>query len=137
MRALHRALLLTILVVACGGGDTPTDPYGVGGTGGGTGGGGTGGGGGGGGPGLSASVTVSDNVFSPATVHIQKGGTVTWNWLGGDGYSGGSHNVSFANGTGTSDKTSGTYEQTFPTAGTFAYECTNHPSTMKGSVVVH
>jgi plastocyanin len=97
--------------------------------------GGGGAGGGGGGPALAASVTITDNVFTPASVTIAKGGKVTWTWSGDPIY-GQPHNVFFnVDGSESPNQTSGTYEKTFANAGTFAYRCTNHTG-MNGTVVV-
>jgi len=75
---------------------------------------------------------VSDNSFSPANIMVSTGAAVTWNWAGA--YT--AHNVTFDNGSGGSgDKVNGTYNRTFPTAGSFTYSCTNHPG-MDGAVTV-
>lgn len=126
-------VMLVVAVLACGGGgyDSPTTPPPSGNN--------PPGGnpppGGGASPGLTASVAVSDNSFTPATVTIAKTGTVTWTWAGG-GY-GESHNVTFnnANMTGSGDMADGSFSKTFPDVGTFGYQCTRH-SGMSGSVVV-
>jgi plastocyanin len=87
-------------------------------------------------------VTVggTSNTFSPSTLSIKVGDTVTWTWAGG------AHTVT--SGTGcTSDGMFGTdgiqsavgstFTHTFATAGTFAYFCVPHcASGMKGSIVV-
>ena len=107
---------------------------------------GGGGGGGGNGGGTSASVTIRDYAFSPATITIKAGNSVTWT---NDGFS--SHTVTsdsmgvFDSGMlsppmasmdpygGTSSGQ--TYGMAFPTPGTYKYHCTNHPA-MHGTVVV-
>ena len=82
----------------------------------------------------SANVTVTDNVFTPSSVTVARNGTITWTWSN-SGY-GTAHNVTFDGGGGSSgDKTDGTYERTFATAGTFSYRCSNHPP-MTGTVIV-
>jgi plastocyanin len=129
-------LLLALTLASCGGGgETPTTPPPAGNNNNPPpGGGGSPPPGGGGGLPNSASVTVSDNQFSPGTVVLAKNGTVTWTWAGG-GY-GAAHNVSFtADGDSSNDKTDGTFSKTFPTTGVFAYKCTNHPP-MTGTVDV-
>lgn len=132
MISAHRSWPLVsalVGVLACGGGggggptgpSTPTTP---------------------GGPSPSASVTMSSatdtygsatNSFSPSSVSIARNGTVTW--TNGTGVV---HNVSFS-GTGApaniGDHSSGVNTRTFPAAGTFSYQCTNHPG-MTGSVTV-
>jgi plastocyanin len=83
----------------------------------------------------TANVAVNDNVFSPDSVRIAVGGTVTFDW----GAGGGTHNVTFANVAGAPadipDRASGAVDRTFGTAGTFNYQCTIHPTTMNGKVV--
>jgi plastocyanin len=130
MRKTSRLLLALVIVAACGGGDStaPQTTTTTGGTTGGTG--GTGGNGGNGAPTLSGSVTVGDNMFSPGSVTVLKGGTVTWTFSTGTG-----HTVTFDDGTGTSLMTGGSYSKSFPNAGTFNYQCTQHYG-MYGTVVV-
>jgi len=72
--------------------------------------------------------------FSPASVTITKGGSVTWNNEAGTT----AHNVTFTtqgSPTDIGNFTSGTNRRTFDTAGTFQYHCTNH-SGMDGTVKV-
>lgn len=77
----------------------------------------------------SASVTIQNFAFSPATVTIAKGGTVTWTNKDST-----THTVTFAD--GSSDLAGGaTFSKTFNDAGTFDYHCSIHPS-MTGKVVV-
>lgn len=79
-------------------------------------------------------VTVQDNSYSPATVNITTGTTVTWTWAAGN-YS--QHSVTFNDGNGSSGtKTSGTHTRSFATAGTFGYYCDVHGTGMSGTVVV-
>jgi plastocyanin len=84
-------------------------------------------------PGPAASVTASlSSTFEPNTVFITPNGTVTWTFAM-------QHNVTFE-GTGPTggnipNTSSGSVQRTFPTAGTYAYQCTLHPG-MNGSVVV-
>ncbi|MGH7530782.1 MAG: Ig-like domain-containing protein [Gemmatimonadales bacterium] len=83
----------------------------------------------------SATVDVSNNNFSPASVTISDGGTITWEWQGTTD----SHNVTFATAAGApsniDNMTSGSAQRTFNTAGTFNYSCTNHAG-MDGTVTV-
>ncbi len=87
--------------------------------------------------GANVDVTVGGaaTVFTPATVNIQTGDSVTWRNAGG------SHNVraddnTFSN--GLSD-IAWTFVHTFNTAGTFAYYCDNHgaPGGLGMAGVVH
>jgi len=126
-----RSLAATALVVAasCGGGgsDYVSGPSGQnpGGTSGGTQTGGTTS------PVQTNAVTVNDNFFSPVAAQVSVGTTVTWSWASGVS----AHNVTFADGQVSGDKTSGTFSRTFNAAGTFTYRCTLHPG-MDGSVIV-
>jgi plastocyanin len=87
-------------------------------------------------PPTSAGVTVGNNVFTPGSVVVQTGGTVTWTWNPG----GVTHNVTFTAGPGTlpppAEQSSGTHDVTFTTVGQYAYHCTIHPTTMSGTVTV-
>jgi plastocyanin len=86
-------------------------------------------------PPLTATVTTPGESFSPASVTIRTGGTVTWQFTGGT-----RHNVTF-NGTAPpggnipDTDAGGSAQRQFPTAGTYAYTCTRH-SGMNGTVVV-
>jgi len=72
---------------------------------------------------------------NPAVDTVAVGGTVTWSW----GPTAGSHSV-LSTGSPTfissAVKSSGTYDITFSTAGTYQYTCTVHPGQMTGRVVV-
>ena len=71
--------------------------------------------------------------FSPTAVTITKGGTVTWNNNGST-----AHNVTFTTAgspTSIGNFTSGSNSRTFPTSGTYSYQCTNHAG-MQGTVTV-
>ena len=111
-------LMLSAMLAACGGDDdrTPTTP-------------GTSGG-------PTASVTVGDNFFQPASGSVTRGAngaTVTWTWSGRN-----PHNVTFdAGGSNSTTQTAGTFSRTFTAAGTFTYICTIHGrAVMSGTVVV-
>jgi plastocyanin len=75
-------------------------------------------------------VTISDNQFTPAAILVPVGTTVTWTWA----QNASTHNVTFPDGTGSGDHSSGTFQRTFPSAGTFSYLCTLHG--MAGTVTV-
>ena len=98
--------------------------------------------GGGGGP-APATVEVRNNSYSPSSVTVAGGSTVTWRWdsCTGDGYGGQtctSHSVTFDDGgPSAASKEEGTFARTFASAGTFTYYCTSHGRTaMSGTVVV-
>ncbi len=82
----------------------------------------------------TASVTVGagGNNFSPTSVSIATGGEVTWTWAAGSV----DHNVTFSSGSNSATQDGGTFQRTFPTAGSFDYLCTIHGAAMSGTVVV-
>jgi plastocyanin len=80
----------------------------------------------------SASVNAGDFFFSPASVTIAVGDTVTWHNSGQAPHNATANNGSF--GTGTINP-GGSASHTFNSAGTFSYICTIHPQ-MKGTVRV-
>ena len=90
----------------------------------------------------SASVTMQSSddgygyqtfSFSPSSVAITKGGTVTWNNTGST-----VHNVTFTSQgapAGVANFSGGSKTVTFPNSGTYQYQCTNHAG-MQGTVTV-
>lgn len=85
---------------------------------------------------LAAAVEAgaAANTFTPPSVTIARGGTVTWT------FGARPHNLTFAAATGAPADSAGRITnaqvvRTFNTAGTFNYECTIH-SGMTGTVVV-
>lgn len=88
--------------------------------------------GGGGNPPPEGDITVGNNFFDPATFSVAAGSTVTWAWNS----NGLQHTVTFNDLPIDSErKSSGTFEHTFASAGTFAYHCEVHP-TMTGTITV-
>ena len=86
-------------------------------------------------PPLTATVTTPGESFSPASVTIRTGGTVTWQFTGST-----RHNVTFngtapAGGNIPDTDAGGSAQRQFAAAGTYAYTCTRH-SGMNGTVVV-
>lgn len=84
-------------------------------------------------PALAAGTTVkvSDDKFTAKVVHIKKGATVTWKWVGSD-----SHNV-VGKGFRSKTQNKGTFSHRFTKAGTYNYVCTLHVQLgMKGTIVV-
>ena len=80
----------------------------------------------------SASVTMGDFFFSPATVTISVGDTVTWHNSGQAPHNATANDGSFK----TPDLNNGqSASHTFSSAGTFSYICTIHPN-MQGTVRV-
>ena len=111
-RSLLAGLAL-LLALGCGGGDSngPSSPS----------------------PGASNTVTVGNNFFSPATLSVPVGTVVTWSWAQGAVQ----HNVTFDDGPASDTQSSGQYQRTFTSAGTFPYHCTIHgAAVMSGTVTV-
>jgi plastocyanin len=88
----------------------------------------------------TVNVNVANFFFSPSTVTINQGDTIHWIWVGGthSSTSGGCPGGNCTpdglwNSTG---KTSGTFDHTFPDAGTFSYFCEVHLASMTGKVTV-
>jgi LPXTG-motif cell wall-anchored protein len=77
-------------------------------------------------------VTIVDFEFTPATITIQQGDTVTWTNDGPTAHSATASDGSFDTGIFSAG---GSRSHTFDEAGTFAYICTPHPN-MTGTVVV-
>ncbi len=115
-------MILSLLIAAGGcGGDSGTN-------------GGGGGGGGVGPPARTMVVDVLDLAFQPRNIQVPPGATVSWIWMTVV-----SHNVTFADATITDSPTQagGTHVAVMPTAlGTYTYQCTIHPASMQGSVLV-
>jgi plastocyanin len=74
-------------------------------------------------------VAIEDNHFSPDSIEVAPGTTVTWTWKGDH-----KHNV-HGDGLDSPTQDSGTYTYTFDQPGTYDYECTLHFG-MKGRVIV-
>ena len=89
----------------------------------------------------NASVTVGAGgalAFTPQTVTITAGGTVTWNWASDNTML---HNVTSgdtpARFAASPTQMSGSYQVTLTMPGTYAYYCTVHGRTvMNGTVIV-
>lgn len=78
------------------------------------------------------SVEVIDNDFTPRTLTVNKGATVTWTFTGNL-----PHNVTDDRGAFASDTLAkgGEYHRTFDAAGVFYYYCTIHHG-MQGTLTV-
>jgi plastocyanin len=92
----------------------------------------------------TAKVSINDFYFGPSSVTIKKGGTVKWTWSSLNTYP---HDVHLKSGpkglkqkgsysTKTTAVTEATFQKSFPTAGTYKFICTIHPTEMKLTVVV-
>jgi plastocyanin len=87
-------------------------------------------GGGGGTPVEPGIVEVKDNFFSPKTINVHTGDTVTWRWVGSV-----DHNVQGANIQSPTQGKGTTFTHTFDKAGDVDYVCTLHTG-MTGKVRV-
>jgi len=77
-------------------------------------------------------VTIASFAFSPASLTVTAGDSVTWSNNDSTGHTATAGDGSFDTGTIAPGATASV---TFATAGTFAYACTIHP-TMTGTIVV-
>ena len=120
--------LAALLVASCGSDDSNDAPD-------------DGGNGGGNGGGTENTVTVSNNSFSPASLTVAAGTTVTWSWTS----SAVNHNVIGDDGenppsSGAATNGPHTYQFSFGQPGTFRYYCGVHGgpggSGMSGTIIV-
>jgi len=89
-------------------------------------------------------ISIADQAFSPGSISVPVGTTVTWKWptcndTGYGGYGGCvTHNVTFDDGSKIASATqdNGTFTRTFSAAGVFKYHCTIHGTGMSGQVTV-
>lgn len=82
-------------------------------------------------------ITLKSVQFHPAVIHVSRGGSVIWKWEDAD--IGAPHNVTSTGAThfaSSTTKLTGTYAVTFNAAGTYAFQCTIHPLSMQGKVIV-
>jgi plastocyanin len=80
----------------------------------------------------AVTVTMSDTRFGPGTVHVQRGGTVTWS-----NTSQMVHTVSGAGFDSGNIAAGATFSRTFDRAGTYDYHCKPHKAAgMVGRVIV-
>jgi len=89
--------------------------------------------GGSGGPGTNE-VWIQNMAFSPITITVTAGTTISWTNKDGVAHTVTSNTGLFDSGSISSG--SGTYSHMFSTAGTFPYHCTVHPS-MTATVIVN
>jgi plastocyanin len=109
------AVALTGLIAACGGSNSPTNPA----------------------PGtFKGTIEVHSDFYTPASVTIAAGDSVTWVWTGS------SHSVTEGTPGGgvhafdSGVKSSGKFGRRFNTAGTVHYFCTLHGAAMTGKITV-
>jgi len=85
------------------------------------------------GPGISF-TSARNGTSNPAVDTIAVGGTMTWTWAGGDHGILSTGSPSFT--SQAAAQTSGTYQVTFNSPGTYTYDCIIHGSAMTGTIVV-
>ncbi len=83
----------------------------------------------------SSSVEIADFAFSPASITVKKGTTVTWTNKDSAAHTATSDNDAAAAFDSGSLATGESFSFTFEEVGTYAYHCTPHPS-MTGTVTV-
>ena len=111
-------ILMLAALAGCGGSNSSGTSGGTGSTGGGS-------------SASGADVTMSNFAFSPSSVEIKAGESVTWT-----NEDSATHTVEGDGGISSGDLAKGqSYTKKFDTAGTYPYKCSIHPS-MTGTVVV-
>ncbi|MDB4910299.1 MAG: hypothetical protein JWO39_1122 [Gemmatimonadetes bacterium] len=126
-------LLVVGLLAGCGGSSSTAPSTSGGGTGSGTG-------------GAAGSVTVGDIFFksgrngssNPAVDTVAAGATVTWTWAAGESLPHSVQSLGSPSFTSSAIQSGGgsSYQVTFPTAGTYQYDCAVHGKMMTGTIVV-
>lgn len=115
-RALAGALVIALATAACNGSATTAPNQ----------------------PAAGNAVTIADFSFTPATLTVAVGTSVTWTNNGPTGHTVTANDGSFDSDTAGNKSTIGagkTFSHTFATAGTFAYHCKIH-SSMTGTITV-
>jgi plastocyanin len=82
-------------------------------------------------------VTLKNIKFEPGVLHIARGDSVTWKWEDADIDT--QHNVTSEGSKhfkSSTTKMRGTYTVKFTAAGTYNFECTIHPASMQGKIIV-
>lgn len=81
----------------------------------------------------SVRIVVADDSFSPELRTVNAGESIVWEWTGSN-----EHTVHFEslNLNSGSPKTSGTFQATLNTAGSFSYHCEVHGQSMSGTITV-
>lgn len=89
-------------------------------------------------PPTTAAVSVGNTFFDADSVVVQNAGTVTWTWNSGTTQ----HTVTYTGGptplptNSTPLQGTSTFSTTFTNVGTYSYQCSFHPTVMRGKVVV-
>jgi len=89
--------------------------------------------------GTGGAFVFTDRTSGTTVTTIHAGSTVQWNWVSGAHTTTSGSCAGACSPDGNWDSgimSSGTFNHTFPTAGTFPYHCTIHGSIMTGTVMV-
>lgn len=90
-------------------------------------------------------VAIADYSFTPDTITVKVGAQVTWSNNGtvahtatadSGGFDSGQIGAASGGGAYGGGTSAGAYTTMFGAAGTYAYHCQNHPSQMRGVVIV-
>jgi plastocyanin len=87
--------------------------------------------------GVAATITISGETFTPATVTIDAGQPVCWNWSASMQHNVYADDGSFSSGPAAN---TGTFQRTFTTPGTYGFYCQVHGSLtggMRGTIIVN
>jgi len=86
--------------------------------------------------GSSSAVAITDNAFTPSSLRVKAGTTVTWEWKGQNTHSvvGTFDGQDFNSGDHTGGNFTASHE--FATVGTYQYVCGFHGGSMPGTVIV-
>jgi plastocyanin len=89
-------------------------------------------------PANSHVITLKNITFHPAKLRVAVGQAVTWKWE--DAALDTQHNVTSTGAArfkSSPTKMTGTYTVRFTHIGTYHFECTIHPQSMQGEIIVH
>ena len=111
LRGMLTSILMVLVLDSCGGSESSTAPNT--------------------GPSTSNSVEVHDNFFSPTTMTVAVGTTVTWTWSSAN-----AHDVTFTDNVHSATQSSGSFSRQFTAAGSYDYMCSVHGAAMSGRIVV-
>ena len=92
-------------------------------------------------PPSGANLNVQNTYFAPSTATVTAGANVKWTWdaCSNDPYGGSvcvDHGIVFDDGATSPTQSSGTWNRTFASKGTFRYHCSVHGEVMSGTVTV-
>lgn len=83
-------------------------------------------------PSTTNAISVGNNFFDPKATTVPVATTVTWTYSPGSVQ----HNIAFDDGVKSGNQSTGQYQRTFNTAGSYPYHCTIHGTAMSGTITV-